>query len=645
MGPHHSSSPTSKNNDELTPIQFNRRNHIRYIVKEFSAGASGSVIDISFGGMRIKKARSEEISDSQLTCLLLKHEIKADIVWQDKNDIGLRFVDEPDVVHLIKALTKRIHELEIKPKAKIQDNIIASDAKEDVLGFCINLMAELENIDTDITQLKRRIQEIRDLRREMPDHVPHDSPGEINESGSNEPEGLAKVLIDAANAARAHDESNICDLDFAIARLGRDSVKKISIDFLRKKISTAEVSLPGFDNYQSYNILKIVTFKHLAHFFGFKDEQGEGRLLLSLETKGIDILTGLGGAASKDLKDYYVSSPRIYSELSRILEKNNFGKDLLFINKSYFKNKMKMSQDLYDGYVLAHLILNPSYTIDSTIKLRIAKRGLMFSFLAYLTFIATQFILDRDRESGIVLMNLLRGAGMDQRKIMDFISNTVGEANDVLKDLGLSGTIRSGSLPQSSFKIEGYLQKNIHIKYLIKSFKDFSGMKRVNRMAVRYEDNAYTHFILRKLVIADDIGLHTKALCVIPCKNIAEDALYVEDFSYFDLVIFKDIDRLPLSLMKAFVKLWNSFEGKIIATFNNLTFLDFDNEKLYMLLKNHIVDFPSYFSNREIYERMIDHTLGYIKPYMGNRGFDKARYLSDFISMDTIKTNEMQSYP
>jgi hypothetical protein len=241
-------------------------------------------------------------------------------------------------------------------------------------------------------------------------------------------------------------------------------------------------------------------------------------------------------------------------------------------------------------------------------------------------------------------MNLLGEAGMDQSKIMDFLRDSIREANDVLNDLGLSGSIRSSSLPQSSFKIDGYVQENIHDTYLMKSFKDFSAIKRIKRMALRYEDAAYTHFILNKFMIADEIGLNSKVHCVIPCKNISENALYVEDFSYFDLVVFKDIDKLPVSLMKAFVKLWNSFEGELIVTFSTLSFLDIDNKDLYLLLKNHIVDFPSYFSNREIYDRMIDHTINYVKPFSGNREIDRMKYLNDSFTMEFIKGNELQSY-
>jgi hypothetical protein len=171
-----------------------------------------------------------------LTFLILKNELKADIVWQDKNYMGLRFADAFNVVQLIKALTKRIKEPEIKPKKIIQDNAIASFANNDVLSFCINLMAELENTETNITQLKIYVQEISDICNDPLHRVRPEETGEIEyieESAPAEPEGLAEILISAANTALASKGSRVSDLDFAIARLGRDTVKKISTDFLR----------------------------------------------------------------------------------------------------------------------------------------------------------------------------------------------------------------------------------------------------------------------------------------------------------------------------------------------------------------------------------------------------------------------------
>ena len=634
-----------ENEKEVKDIFLNKRRYLRYIVHEFSIGEIGNVIEISRGGIIIKKINSKEITDSQLTITILNHEIKVNIVWQDNTKLGLKYADEFDVVQLIKVITRKIKEPKITPKRIISDDAIAGITQKDVLSSCINLIEELENPDIDMTKLKIYVEEISDVCREtaVPEEKKSEEIEEMKEPEPVKPADIEGLLIYEARRASSAKQVEITDIDFAIVRLGLESVRQISKDFVRNILSDLEISLSNFNNYESFMILKTVMFKHLTHLFGFKDAEGEGSLLLSLETKGIDVLMSLHSADSKYLKDYYMSSSRVYSEISRIYERNNFGRDMLLINKYYFENKLGRFEDLYDGYILAHLILNPCYGPDD-IKLTLTKRKLIYSFLVYITFIATKFIMDRDKESAFLLIHMLKRAGMDEREIMDFLSDGISEANDVLKNLGLKGIIRSGPLPGSSFKIEGYLHKDIHFKYLVKSFKDFSMLKDIKRMALRYEDEAYAHFILTKLLITDDIGLNSKAYCVIPCKNISEHELYLEDFSYFDLVILKDIDRLPESHFKAFVKLWNSFEGKIIVTFSNYSFIDLDNEALYLLLKNHIVDFPSYFSNKEIYERMIDHTIDYIRPYLGEHVIDKNDYLSDIYSMDYIKTTELRSY-
>jgi hypothetical protein len=82
----------------------------------------------------------------------------------------------------------------------------------------------------------------------------------------------------------------------------------------------------------------------------------------------------------------------------------------------------------------------------------------------------------------------------------------------------------------------------------------------------------------------------------------------------------------------------------MIVTFSNSSFLDFDNEPLYLLLKDHIADFPSYFSDKGIYERMIDHTIDHLGPFLGGRVIDRNIYLNDICSMAYIESNELRSY-
>jgi hypothetical protein len=529
-----------------------------------------------------------------------------------------------------------------KPVKPVSDEEIAEIAHRDVLSSCLNLIEELDEQDIDMNELITYIEALSDPSSEAPpsEETGPDISKETQETG---PAGLGRLLIDEARKVSSSRNIDIASIDFAVARLGLESVRKFSRAFVHEKLTDLDIPLSGFRDYMSFVILKTVIFRHLSHFFGFKDEGGEGSLLLSLETKGLEILMALNSAYADDLKRHYTSSTRVYSEISRTIERNLFGRDLLLINKSFFENKLGMFEDLYDGYVLAHLALNPCYAPDN-IKLTLTKRKLTYAFLVYLTLITTEFILDRDREGAISCIRMLKRAGMNEDKIREFLGGTAAEANQVMVDLGLKGNIKTGALPHTPFKVEGYLQKDIRFKYLLKAFDDFSALNSVRRMAIRYEDKTYAHFILGKLMIADDLGLHSKAYCVIPCGNISEREMYLEEFALYDIIILKDIDRLAKSQLRAFTKLWSSFEGKMIVTFSSGSFLDYDNRDLYLLLRDHIVDFPSYFADRAIYERMIDHTENYLKPFIEGREIDRNVYLKNICSMAYIKNNELRSY-
>jgi hypothetical protein len=575
-----------KNEEELKRFRLNKRKYNRYIINEFSVKdisstdrVIGNIVEISRGGLKIKKTTLEEITEFKLVIPIFNKEIETDVVWQDKKYIGLKYSDERNVARLvdqlIKKLARRIKEPEIRPRKIISDGEIAKITKRDLFSSLIIYMAELENPDVKIAELKMCVEEISNICRETFEQEKKESAGPEGPQESEKPEKTEKVkepepvgppdLQDVLNSAASRGYSSggseITDIDFAIARLGLDSVKKISSDFLSKKLTELEVSLTNFKDYRAYNILKTVIFKRLTPFFGFKDEREEANQLLSLETKGIEILMGLSKEDSEDLKDYYISPSRIYSEISRTYERKYFGKDIVQINEFYFKNKLEKFEGIYDGYVLAHLMHDLCYTPGRKMKLNLSKRKLLFSFLVHLTFVATQFIIAKDRESGIYLAHILRKTGMDESKIMNFLNKCINEANNILNNLGLKGNIRTVQAPFSSFRIENYLQKDIHFEYFLKSFNDFSILKSARRMAIRYEDDAYAHFILNKFMVIDTYGLNSKVCCVIPCRNISDDELYLGDFSFFDIIILKDIDKISSSHTKDLLKLWNSFEA------------------------------------------------------------------------------------
>jgi hypothetical protein len=510
-----------KNEEELKRFLLNRRKYNRYLINEFSVKdisstdrVVGNIVEISRGGLKIRKTTLEEITDFKLVIPIFNKEIEAEIVWQDKKYVGLKYSDERAVARLvdqlIRKLARRIKEPEIRSKRMISDVEISKVTKSDLFSSLIIYMAELENPDVKIAELKMCVEEISNICRETYEKEKKESEGteEVKKTESAGPDGpqetkkpegteeakepepvgppdLRDVLNSAASRGYSSGGSEITDIDFAIARLGLDSVKKISSDFLSKKLAELEIPLSSFKDYRSYNILKTVIFKRMTPFFGFKDEREEANQLLSLETKGIEILMDLSNEDSEDLKDYYISPSRIYSEISRMYERKYFGKDIVQINEFYFKHKLEKFESIYDGYVLAHLMNDLCYTPGRKMKLNFSKRKLLFSFLVHLTFVATQFIIAKDRDSGLYLAHILRKTGMDESKIMNFLNKCIGEANNVLKNLGLKGNLRTVQAPFSSFKIENYLPKDIHFEDFLKAFNDFSILKSARRMAVR----------------------------------------------------------------------------------------------------------------------------------------------------------------
>ena len=244
--------------------------------------------------------------------------------------------------------------------------------------------------------------------------------------------------------------------------------------------------------------------------------------------------------------------------------------------------------------------------------------------------------LDRDTESGSVLIKRLRGNATDDKTIMQLLNESVSKANTILGEFAIKGSIARPTLPTDTFKIDSYLGKDIGFSYLLEAFRKFND-RNLRRMALRYEDPDYAHFVLGKIINSEGLGLNSKRLIVVPCKNVADNQWHVRDFTFFDLLVFKDITKLPAFPMGSFLKLWSSFEGQIIVTFSKLDFLDYTNPRSYSLFNNCLVDFPSYFMNDTVYRQMIGHSLKELKPYIGEHKVDVECYLNEVYTMDHIK--------
>ncbi len=611
------------------PIPLNRRKDDRYYIEEIPVPGMGGIVEVSRNGLKMKNTAGPGIKSKVLSIMIASLEIKAEVRWEDSHFIGLQVAHAfTDPSFFIKRAI-RPKETIVPPQMALSEKAILNYSKDEILTLMIALLMEVESPEPDIGKIGTCIDNI--CRLEDKKGTPEREGGEKTEK---EP-SCKDELIAKAISLQDDENAEVKDVNFAITRLGLDNVREIIRDHVHRRIFQSETALTAFMNFDTYTVLKSAVFKNLCRFFGLSDLQPEGNALLSFETVGVEILIRESNGI---LDNYYTTSSRLYAEVSRSYEKAFFGIDPLSINRCYFENNRGAFHELYNGYILANCALNPHYSPAEELKLSMTKNGLIFSFLAYLTFLAVNFLLDKDRESGFVLVQKLKNKGMDENMIRELLDTAINDAKAILKDFAMTGSIIRPQLPEGSYSIDSYLGRDIRFDNLLKSFTDFDRMK-VKRMALRYEDASYAHFILGRILNSDSLALNAKTLCVVPCRNVSDDPWYVRDLAYFDLIVFKDVHKLPPAHLNAFLKLWETFEGQIITTFSNLVFLDYTRPPLHSALKSAIVDFPSFFYNDSVYKKMVDHTMNYLRPYLGDQPVDNAQYLKAVYSMNHIKTN------
>lgn len=610
---------------------LNRRKDDRYFIEEIPIPGMGGIVEVCRNGLKIRKTAGSGMRGNIVSVNIAEHEIKTAVRWEDNLFIGIQ-VEQPftDPAFIIKRVI-RPKETLAPPQMAVSEKAILHYTQDEVLTSMIALLMEIESTEPNIAKIGTCIEDICSLKDK------EDTP----ENGNKERQDTEKErsckdeLIAKAVSLHGHDDAEVKDVNFAITRLGLDHVREIIRDHVHKRIFQSQTALTAFKNFETYTILKSTVFKNLCRHFGLSYLQPEGNALLSFETAGFEILIK---ESSGVLDDYYTSSSRLYAEVSRSFEKAFFGVDPLTINKHYFEKNIGAFRELYNGYILANCALNPHYSPAEELKLSMAKNGLLFSFLAYLTFLAINFLMDKDRESGFVLKKKLMHKGMRDNMVSNLLDTAVSEAKAILKDFSAKGSIIRPSLPEGSYSLDRYLGKDIRFEYLQKSFAAFDRLNTA-RMALRYEDASYAHFILGRILNSDSLALNARTLCVVPCRNASLDQWYIRDFAYFDLIVFKDVHKLPPVHLSAFLKLWDTFEGQIIVTFSNLAFLDYTRPPLHSSLKSAIVDVPSYISNESIYKKMVDTTLDYLQPYMGDQKIDAGAYFKDVYSMKHIKTD------
>ncbi len=589
----------------LNDSVLNKRNYERYFIEGIEIQGLGKVFDVSSKGFRVKKETSEDIEGELFEIPIEGKTLKVAVAKQDSEFIEFEFLEEFDVSEYIESHVKTYKTIEIKSDKNIDKKVLIEFQGKDNLRKVINLMAELEDPNTNSDKLIAAIEEIPEVEEQ---------------------------IIEKANSVEVAGQEPVKDLLNAIVRLGLDEVKRTSKEVIIKKMSIADSTFPNFSRYEAFNILKTLTFKEISPLFSFRDLRSEGKSLLSTETVSLSVQKNLCG---EDFIKNYINSKFLYSYPARMLEQVCSNKDLLEINRIYYLEIIDSFKFLYDGYIIAHLNLYPYYKLPDNIKISLSNRKLRFSFAAFLSFLTTIYILDKDKETGYLLINRLNKLGMNSNKAMDFLNDIVFEGNQILENIGLRKSLRPVSFPSFSYNLKKIFPEEMHFNYLHRSFNKIRD-KKFKRVALRFDDFTFGHYVLHKFLNSPEFDFNTKSFCVIPCGNLDDEDMLLEVFSGFDYIIFQEVDKLPQHLFKEFLNLWKKFEGTIFATYSTYSFIDFKRKDLFNIFKDFIVYLPSSFSSEKVYETMLEHSENILKSHFESIVFNKEKFSDEIYDMNSV---------
>ncbi|BCD60111.1 MULTISPECIES: HDOD domain-containing protein [unclassified Nitratiruptor] len=587
--------------NEIEHIAINHRKENRYIAKSGTTCNYGEVVDFSKKSLAVAVTKGSHETGESLQLELEGISIDAKVLRVAPKKMALKL--ENDLAESVaKRIKTKLKESEIEPKSLLDFQNMEHDPDMEKKRAIINLMLELEDPNTSVEKFKDSIHAIPEIR----DH-----------------------LIAQANSLENSRLGEVKDEGGAVTRLGFDRVKAIVYDYIMQESTKADESLSHFKDFDIYKIVLGAYFKKFAPLFGFKDRNNEAIHFLSTLNIGAEYLAKQSGR----LAELYKSPYELFSFEMRFMEYREFGTDLFEINKYYFVDSLNIFRYIYDGFVLANMMLYPKYTPHYTIEL--SERKMRFGFIVYLCILALRFILSKDKYSGVIFYNRLKRLGYDAVSAKEFINETNALINQQLIRLGIDKKIQQPDLGSGyAFSLENYIGSGIYYEYVHRMLVLFDD--KATRMALRFEDEYYTMDVLEKVLNFDEFGFKNSAFVIVPCSALADDEVPMDQFKAFNLVVFKDVDKLPKKLQKDFLKIWKDYEDKIICTFSSDSMIEYENKELFEALQPYIVDFPSYYQSPLLYTKMLTNTAQQINKFLGTSACDIALFKNDYVTQKSV---------
>ncbi|BCD67832.1 HDOD domain-containing protein [Nitratiruptor sp. YY09-18] len=572
--------PQEKKSASVKKVILNKRADERYKVTGMQTNL-GEVVDITKRSIAIaiKEKKLQEGDSIEITIEGIPYTAQVSVVY--KNRVAFRLEEEIP----LEVIQKYVPHTEVKTTQSVKEfdpSSMLQDEEVEINRAIINLMLEIEDPNTTIEKLEKNIEKVPKLYA---------------------------TILKRANSIEKARAARVKTIKEAIARLGFDEIKTIIYEFVNYDLNITNVNLPYFKNFDIYNILINALFKKIAPLASFNDVKSEGQSLIGMSYMGSSLLS----KQNAKLQEYYRGVDELYHFCMREFERAEVGQDLLEINRIYFLEVLKVFTYLYDGFVLAYFDKVPHYTNRQ--KLMLSERKLKFSYVAYLVLLAMEYIVDKNKYSGYILLNRLKRYGLSLQEAKTFLNNIITEVNSYLEKMDAEKKIEFVKFPTVSYSLENYLGTGIYFDYVRARLESVN--KEHNRVALRYDDEVYAHLVLEKILNFDDYRFHKVPFVVIDVQNLEDEDLPLDQFSSFDMVIFKNIDRLPQRLFQDFAKIYKDFEGDVIVTYSMHSFIDYTNPDLFTLIHSDIVYLPQESLSVIYAMKLLQNTLQQCKDFSG----------------------------
>ncbi len=587
-------------------LRLNKRAYPRYLLKDLPT-SFGEAIDVGKRGIHIAASGLKEGDIIDLEIGGKKFEATVTRVDGSKIALGLN-EDFPKA--LIGEYMYSVEKKDIKPKRCVDLRQVEQASDLSVTRAIINLMLEIEDPNTNIEKFKENIEALEDLKE--------------------------KILA-MANSVEVAGRGRVEDVGSAVTRLGFESVKRIVYQYITYEVSLSHTELKNFKDFELYNIFLGAVFKKLAPLFNFKDLKNEGQSLLTMSSVGAILIS----KECPQIATFYDGVGRLYSYEMRELERGECGRDFFEMNASYFLDFLGVFRYLFDGFVLAHFMLYPHYR-PKNLKISLSQRKLRFAYVTYLSLLAQKFLFAKEKNSGFIFFHRLKRLGFSLQEAKSWFEYLIDNTNKKLQRVGIEKSIPKYEIPSQIVSLESFLPGGIYSNYFLARWEEFD--KNGDRLALRFEDEVYAHLVLEQLINHESYSFLHKPFCVVPCDILEDDELPLAMFEGFDLLVFKNIDKLDLKLFKEFQKLWRDFEGKILVTFSMDSMLEYENPSLFSLLNQQMVDFPSYFQSSMLHSKMVSISCAKLNTFFEKEVCDIAEFKNIATSMSVIYAKAMEKF-